>query len=238
MPAIEINEIHPNGGSVWQRAVQIWEQYVVEDTWTLAASCVFHAGLGTVLMQVDDGTDVTSRYLIMGDALDGSVLASGWWSQAGWRYMPGAKLATYGARNTQANWLAKMVELRRSMYGFFAAASAVGTLLTDDLALPLESAVVKISHWVWQERMTVGTDTLCCPVYTPSATYEWYADRVGNEGVLPDGSVSIVAGGGGSAVDLGPLTTALEDIAAKEISYSYNSNGSVFNSTARMFVGP
>jgi len=233
--AITKKEIYPTTGAAWQRAVQIWESYVVNEPWTLAVACGYTDGYGRIRMIVNDGTDETTYHLFLGDALDGAMKCSQWYYQPGWRYQPGAKLATYGARDTKANFNTHMVAARRSVYGFFASGASLGSTVSADCSLALLSANIKLWYFHWLAGMEVGLDVLGCPIHTPATDYSFAGDRVGNEGLLGDSTQISLSGGG---VDIAPLVLAIQDETKRTRVMQLNNNGALYASESSEVIEP
>lgn len=228
MAAITKKEMYPNLGACWQRAVELWELYVVQPTWTITNSSATVDSSSALKVVINDTVDVTTYWLLPGDSMNGANLGHYFFGQSGWLHSPGPKEATYGARNTQTDFQTNMVSFRTGIYNFFCGDFAVGTLRIDTKTLPKLSASAKMFSFTWQERMNVGLDLLVCVVYTPAADYSWPLNRAGNEGVLPPALTVAVVGGGGGSTDMSGVVQAVEDLAHKTTVVSINGGQAIY----------
>ena len=110
--SIDVKEIHPHAGSVWQRACGLWGEYVQHDTWTWDNTWGSQTFSGQAFLQLlitIIQTDDTYNYFLV---LNDTPLADSYGRNTpnyivatpGFTSLPPVRANSYGARNTMTSW--------------------------------------------------------------------------------------------------------------------------------------
>jgi len=234
MSTIHVNEVHTNFGSVWQRCVALWSEYVIQETWTFAfvftSANVGHASLDGMELTITGDTDTTVYTLL---ALD-SVTVIGRFplayitSRPGWYTAPRALPNTVGARDVLVDADTNLWGMRNAIWGGLALNPLFATSsYTNNLVIT--GANNKMWTGVADLQEGLAFDFVCITVVDPASAYPFY------EGITPSSSspqaASVVSAG---SVDLTPLVGPLTEIASKDVDFSINNGGSMFSIYSRV----
>lgn len=149
----------------------------------------------------------------------------------GWRSMAPVLMAAYGARVTSDNYNTVMRTIRNQ---FFTQLCGLGTpgWTPDELTV---SGWTGVTLWHYQTRLqslgVLASDAMVLATKTSSTTLQFAGGIPRTDGLHagPASAVNTASGGGGTPVDLGPLTLAVQDLAHKTTIVGLNNEGVVYS---------
>lgn len=228
MATVDFFELHPGIGSVWARAMALWA------SWLQASNPPSAISVGTVLgyrmIQISQvvGPD-TNRYNLCAMDIAGtnvSVPLPQIMTSPGWNSTPPILLSTYGATTTRTSWTSTMLNVRASVWNTLMGVTGIAYTTTDytDALTGL-----RLVHSVATVRKLgcIGVDCMLLGV-----TDGTLAARTTVVSTPTDGRV-VSAPGGSSIVNLDPLVSAVEDVAAVDLTYEINNGDALFTIRGR-----
>lgn len=232
MATINKYELHPNLGSVWNRAVNLWAQYVIDDTWTFAFTNTSHnvgfATLEVLQITINDGTDDNVYWLILNDTY--TILPHKpplcITNQSGFYSTPPILAATYGTRTTLADADTNLKGMRELIWTTWTESGINVAQSFNGLSNLTGSSCTVWTRTVYSGMQMVA-DWNSCQVANLSSAIQIYN---GNDLMSGAGHAAIlVAGPQPAPLDITPVVDALEDIASVDVTYTANNGGAVWS---------
>lgn len=233
MATTTLTEWHPHLGSIWQRLVGIWTDWITAELGTWATTITAVSSCTCVQATVSNGTDTTIWQLVDGgrgasDYLPPAYIAS----LPGWYATPPVLKEGATPWHRPTNWNSQMVSLRASLWTDYDNGDTVSyTLFTKNLSNlgPMKAytyfAVARYRNQIIPDVISIQTG-----VQTAS---EYLYNSLPITPDVPEYRLT-VSGGGGGSVDLGPLTTAVDNLSFVDQTFAINNGADLFTVRGRI----
>ncbi len=242
MATININEIHPHAGAIWQRVLSIWVTYVPNETWaftsTLSAVTIGSQDVVLVTITVDDGTDVTNYNMAQADTPyisgSGRIPLEYMGNRPGFADMPPVIQSQYGARDAYADfeataWLAKKRMIVASTgFDYVGQTDAYNVNFFPSISARTFVAIYNSGYGQWVSVQSISFNHND-PTYAPYEERPTYQPNMLAQ--------SGVASSGGGSIDIAPVVAALNEIAMIDVTYSANNGATTFSMRGKVRTG-
>ncbi len=232
-----LTEWHPHLGSIWQRAIGLWEGYIGDATVTWAALYTTVSSHWCWQITLTGAVDTNVYKLV-----DGGRRAADFQpvqyidTLPGWRAMPKAQAATQAGRTSDTDWNTNMVAARAAIWVDYDNGDTVSYTLTSKNLTSL-SMVAKYRYAVVRYDNDTIFDVTCLITATQTATEYLYNGYPVTSGV-PVNVLAVLGGAGGGGVDLSGVVAAINEVANADPEYVANNGANIFSMRSRVRTGP
>lgn len=235
MATTTITEWHPHLGSIWQRLVGLWSDWVTAELGTWATAITAVSSCTCVQATVSNGTDTTVWNLVDGgrgtiDFQPPAYIAS----LPGWYATPPVlkEGTTPWHRPTLFN--SQLVSLRGNLWVDYDNGDVVSyTLLTKFLSNLSMKAYTYFAVARYRNQIIPDIISIQTGVQT-SSEYLYNSQPITPD--VPVSRLAVIGGGGGSTVDLAPLVAAVEDLSFVDQTFTINNGADMFTVRGRIRV--
>lgn len=229
-------EWHPHLGSIWQRAVGLWEGYIGDATVTWSASYTTVSSHWCWQITLTGAVDTNVWKLVDGGRRAADFQPVQYIANLpGWRTMPKVQPATQASRTTETDWNTNLRSARGAIWVDYDNGDTV-SYTTVSKNLTSLSMVAKYGYAVVRYDNDTVMDVVCLITGTQTATEYLYNGQPVTSGV-PTNDLTVIGGGGGAAVDLTPVVSAIEELAMVDYDTSINNGSQMWSMHGRVRVG-
>jgi len=242
MADIDYYEVHPHAGSVWLKMLEIWLEYLPNETWTFGVTYTTNAFSGlaflVVVVEVVQDTDTVRNHMALSD----TPTVSGYGnnpcvyvgSRPGFGAMPPVLPYLYGARSVIGDYdsnlhPAKITLLQRCTNAYHVSsqhASGGGYIDPQNFSTFTSIFFDRAGPWTMTDVIQTWDEDAVWRPAGDQPTINPYQEGV------PGGG-----GSGGVSVDLAPLVAAVEELAMVDHNLSINNGSVMFSVTGKVRVG-